>query len=61
MQAALEKAHAMGLTRVQLTVREGNTRATQLYKKYGFTVEGLKRNAVRTDGIYENIICIPHW
>ncbi|HZR69264.1 MAG TPA: GNAT family N-acetyltransferase [Burkholderiales bacterium] len=56
LRAALENAREMGLTRVELTVREPNARARELYEKAGFAAEGLKRNAVRVDGRYENLL-----
>ncbi len=56
MRAALDQAKSVGLTRVELTVRENNKRAIVLYEKLGFVVEGLHRNAVRVDKIYENLI-----
>ena len=56
MLAALERAREMGLTRVELTVRERNTNATALYESLGFRHEGRKRNAVRVDGAYENLL-----
>lgn len=28
--------------------------AIEFYKKFGFTVEGLQRNRILVDGIYEN-------
>lgn len=54
IQATLMKAKEIGLTRVELDVREKNTRAIELYKKFGFIVEGIKRNSTRINGIYEN-------
>lgn len=56
MRAAIEKARARGLTRIELTVRERNKPAIALYEKLGFQVEGLHRNAVRIDNEYENHI-----
>jgi ribosomal protein S18 acetylase RimI-like enzyme len=58
MRAAIDASRAFGLTRVELTVREHNTNAVALYVKMGFEVEGLKRNAVRIEGNYENYICM---
>jgi ribosomal protein S18 acetylase RimI-like enzyme len=54
----LEAARAFGLRRVELTVRENNGNAIELYKKVGFAVEGLQRAAVRIDGVDENIVCM---
>jgi ribosomal protein S18 acetylase RimI-like enzyme len=56
MRTALEKAKAIGLTRVELTVREKNISAFALYKKIGFVTEGVHRNAVRIGTEYENLI-----
>lgn len=53
---ALEAANAYGLSRVELTVRENNRNAIALYKKFGFETEGLKRNALKIDGRYENLV-----
>jgi len=55
---ALDAARAIGLQRVELTVRETNTGAIELYKKVGFEVEGPPRRAVRLDGADENIVCM---
>lgn len=53
--AAAKKA---GLTRVDLTVRETNTNAIALYKKVGFEIEGVLRNATYVDGVYTNHIAM---
>ena len=55
IQAALDKAKNIGLTRIDLTVRSGNEHALRIYKKFGFQVEGVKKNAVRLEGIYEDV------
>ncbi len=56
IRAALDQAKEIGLTRIELTVREKNKRAIALYEKEGFLIEGLHRNAVRIDTKYENQI-----
>ena len=58
LRAALQAAQARGLTRVELTVREHNTVATELYRKLGFRIEGVKKNAVRVHGQYEDLVCM---
>ena len=58
MRAALERARRTQLTRIELSVRESNRNAIALYQRMGFEVEGLKRNAVRVDGAYENDVCM---
>jgi ribosomal protein S18 acetylase RimI-like enzyme len=55
---ALAAARAFGLHRVELTVREHNTGAIELYKKEGFEIEGVQRAAVLVDGVYENVVCM---
>ena len=56
ISAALQKARAKGLTRIELTVRENNKAAISLYKKFGFVAEGIHKNGVCIDGQYENHI-----
>ena len=58
IRETLKRAKVAGITRVELTVREENRRAVALYEKLGFLHEGRKRNAVRVDGKYENLICM---
>lgn len=53
IRSVLAAARTAGLHRVELTVRETNTGAIALYRKVGFAVEGLQRDAVQIDGIYE--------
>jgi RimJ/RimL family protein N-acetyltransferase len=55
MQRTIDAAFAFGLTRIELTVREGNVNAIALYKNLGFETEGLHRNAVCIEGQYENL------
>jgi ribosomal protein S18 acetylase RimI-like enzyme len=56
MRQALAAARAFGLHRVEVTVRKSNKNAIELYKKVGFAIEGLQRDAIRVDGNYENVI-----
>ncbi|MCA6116119.1 GNAT family N-acetyltransferase [Bradyrhizobium sp. WSM 1738] len=56
IRQALDAARDFGLRRVELTVRENNTVAIELYKKYGFIIEGLQRNRILVDDGYENLI-----
>jgi ribosomal protein S18 acetylase RimI-like enzyme len=56
LQTAIQKAEQKGLTRIELTVREKNKPAIALYKKFGFEIEGIHKNAVCIDGTYENHI-----
>lgn len=56
LQTAIQKAQQKGLTRIELTVREKNKPAIALYKKFGFEIEGIHKNAVCIDGKYQNHI-----
>jgi RimJ/RimL family protein N-acetyltransferase len=58
IRSALAAARAFGLHRVELTVRERNTGAIELYKKEGFEIEGVQRDAVLVDGVYEDVVCM---
>lgn len=54
MRAAIDKAWAKGLTRIELTVRADNTVAHALYRRLGFADEGLQRRSMRVDGTYHD-------
>jgi ribosomal protein S18 acetylase RimI-like enzyme len=56
IRQTLDAAQAFGLHRVELTVRENNAVAIELYKKVGFAIEGLQRNRILVDGAYENLV-----
>jgi ribosomal protein S18 acetylase RimI-like enzyme len=58
IKKALAASRAFGLHRVELTVREHNIGAIELYKKQGFEIEGVQRDAVLVDGVYEDVICM---
>ena len=56
IRKTLTAARSFGFHRVELTVRENNPNAIELYKKVGFEIEGLQRDAVQVDGVYENLV-----
>lgn len=56
IQRALAAAREFGFRRVELTVRANNLDAIELYKRVGFRVEGVQRDAIRVNGDYENLI-----
>jgi RimJ/RimL family protein N-acetyltransferase len=58
IRETLERARELGLTRIELSVREGNARVIALYERFGFVREGLQRNAIRIDGEYQDLICM---
>jgi ribosomal protein S18 acetylase RimI-like enzyme len=56
MRQTLGAARDFGLRRVELTVRESNVVAIEIYKKFGFAVEGLQLNRILVDGGYQNLV-----
>ena len=58
LDVTLARARRIGLTRVELGVRERNAPAIALYEKFGFVREGVRRNAVRVGAEYENVIAM---
>lgn len=56
MRAAISKAYSKRSRRIELAVNESNKPAIALYKKLGFEIEGLHRNAVKIEEHYENSI-----
>ena len=51
LTAAVREAARRGLRRLELTVMTDNLRAIGLYLRHGFTVEGLRRQALLRDGV----------
>lgn len=45
-------AKALGLRRLELTVMVSNEAGVHLYKKMGFEIEGIKKDAMKVDGVY---------
>ena len=56
IRQTLDAARDFGLRRVELTVRENNAVAIELYKKVGFVTEGLQRNRILVDDAYEDLV-----
>jgi len=56
IDAAIAKAHARGVTRIQLEVRADNAAAIALYRTTGFEVEAVKPRAMRFDGVYHDAL-----
>jgi ribosomal protein S18 acetylase RimI-like enzyme len=56
IETTLDAARRLGLSRIELTVRQDNASAIALYKKVGFVTEGLQRNAFKVEGQYANLI-----
>ncbi len=56
MAAALAKARAKGLRRIELFVRQDNAGAKTLYERFGFVTEGLQKDSFYVDGEYFDTI-----
>jgi ribosomal protein S18 acetylase RimI-like enzyme len=54
LKAAIAKAWAKGMTRIELSVRASNATAKALYERFGFEVEGVRRKAYLVGGEYED-------
>lgn len=46
----------LNLHRIYLTVLQHNEPATRLYKKIGFTIDGVHRQAIFKNGIYNDVV-----
>jgi putative acetyltransferase len=55
IQAALQRATARGLTRIELTVHADNTVAQTLYRRHGFVHEGTQRRGWCLRGQYADV------
>jgi len=56
IEVTLNAARAKGLARIDLQVREDNIPALSLYQRFGFVIEGVKRQAFCVDGSYFNLV-----
>ncbi|NFD29301.1 GNAT family N-acetyltransferase [Clostridium botulinum] len=57
LENILISADVVGIEKISLTVVQTNTRAIQLYKKYGFVEEGLLiKDRIHKDGNYYNTV-----
>lgn len=54
LESVIEWARNSSITRLELTVLETNKSAINLYKKYGFEQEGIKRKSVLINSHYQN-------
>jgi RimJ/RimL family protein N-acetyltransferase len=55
-RAALARARQLGLERIELDVYASNQPAIRLYKKLGFVIEGVHRQARKLDGQYDDLL-----
>jgi ribosomal protein S18 acetylase RimI-like enzyme len=56
LEAALQKAKARGLERIELEVFASNRAAIELYTSSGFVAEGIRTRGRKLDGEYEDVI-----
>ena len=55
IRAALAAAAGAGFERISLSVYGSNTRATALYRKVGFALEGTRVRGRKLDGVYDDV------
>ncbi len=55
LRSVIDHSWKNGLTRLELEVFADNVNAVALYEKYGFELEGTKRNARLLDGEYKDV------
>lgn len=56
IQKAEECARSRGVKRLELETFSRNDKALRLYKKLGFVIEGTKKNAVRSDNGFDDVV-----
>lgn len=56
MEAALAWAKQSGFERIELEVYASNAPAIALYRRFGFTTEGVKVRGRKLDGVYDDIV-----
>jgi ribosomal protein S18 acetylase RimI-like enzyme len=61
LKAALEKAKAKGIERIELEVYASNRAAISLYERSGFVSEGVKRKGRKLDGRYDDVVFMAKW
>jgi RimJ/RimL family protein N-acetyltransferase len=61
LQSLIEWAKGSGIRKIQLEVMADNERAINLYKKFGFKIEGRKEKAVFKNGEYTDILVMGRW
>jgi RimJ/RimL family protein N-acetyltransferase len=58
LEACIERAWAAGLARIELAARADNHAAIRLYEAAGFRHEGVRRGAMRFDGIDHDCVAM---
>ncbi len=56
VEATIDKAKAIGLEKIELSVYASNHPAIALYQKLGFEEEGRKKRGRLVDGIYDDVV-----
>ena len=56
LEATMEATREFGIERVELEVYASNTPAINMYEKWGFEHEGVKKKARKLDGEYDDIV-----
>lgn len=58
---ALKEAQRQGIGRIEVLVVDENERALRLYRRNGFTIEGVKREAFNLHGTYHDMVMMARF
>ena len=61
LETTLADAQTKGIEKVELEVYASNIPAQNLYRKFGFEVEGVKKKSKKSQGEYEDVIIMGLW
>jgi len=61
LRLMMERAVGLGLRKILLEVAADNTRAIDIYRRFGFDTEGVLKRQVRRDGRYEDVLVMAYF
>ena len=61
IENAIEWSRSKGIEKIGLEVFSTNTKAIEVYKKIGFTIEGIRARQFKIDGNYVDDVFMAYW
>ena len=61
IENAIEWSRSKGIEKIGLEVFSTNTKAIDVYKKIGFTIEGIRAKQFKIDGNYVDDVFMAYW